>query len=1179
MKPKQGPLKFFKASNLIFVAVLAILLVVLGLVFYVQGRFLEQEILADIQQELAQQSELTKSTFQRRLDQWGNEARFLYSTPPVQGLVRASYNKGVDPNDGTKSEQWKHRLETIFSAFLESSPDIYQARYIGKGAEGKELVRVYREKGNIHIASDSQLQVKGESNYYQQLMNLHPDDLYISDFNLNREYGKVVFPHVPTVRFALPVFYQHQEFFGAVVLNINVSSLFQTIQTNVNSDTNVIVLNAAHQIIDHDNSEFDFLFERDPVAGLLDYYDNITLNGSTAELLRYKKNDRQYFYKDTKVYLAEPSEGRFIRLVNLLPTTILTERIANSRQESLVVFGVVGSILGSALMAFYVYFSRKIFLLEARSEYEAIVNSSTDAIVSVDETLAIVSWNNAAVEIFGISKDEAMGHSIFDLISFSGDCFSEQTLKEIVEQKKSEKFVAEARKHSGSGFSMTLSISCSPVFTKQGGVIGVAITLRDVTEQVATERQIQSLNKSLNSLVDERTKELNIAKDQALAASKAKSEFVANISHEIRTPLNGIFGMLKLVKKEPVTEQQARFISVAENSASILTNLINDLLDLSKIESGNLKVEMTEFDVERTVSDIFVSSAVDIHTKGLSALLDLSGLAERYLMGDPYRVNQIISNLVSNATKFTEQGEIKLTISTTKTAAGKVELKGVVSDTGLGIARENLNHLFDAFTQEDSTITRRYGGTGLGLSISRQLCQAMGGDIDVSSIKGQGSKFSFWFLLDQWKPTPKISHQEPVWRMAKLLIADSNDQWSHIIKKTVARFDLDATCQVVDLATLLSGWEAESVKYQVVLMDEALMTAESVASYITLKEESEPNLPELVMMNTIREDQNDGLSLPQIANITKPIIPQELLAVLEAILLPHRNQATENEEATKNTPAVWEEKHVLLVDDNEINQQVALGIIDEWKLRVSQAFNGQEAIDLLRSATDAPIDLVFMDCQMPVMDGFSATAAIRQGEAGAHNRQIPIIAMTANAMAGDRDRCILAGMNDYMAKPIDAEELAVKLKTWLDPKQHAFSLKPKQVKLETTAEGFKEEWKELLVWDRDALFRRVRQKEARLHVIIDTYMEAQPGRLEQMLEAVKNVDFPRLESLTHALRGSAGTIGGQRVYYLATELELAAKSQSLADVNKLWNSLQLCCAELALLLAEELKFPPKAQES
>ncbi|MBV1874727.1 MAG: response regulator [Gammaproteobacteria bacterium] len=577
------------------------------------------------------------------------------------------------------------------------------------------------------------------------------------------------------------------------------------------------------------------------------------------------------------------------------------------------------------------------------------------------------------------------------------------------------------------------------------GVIGIGIVVsrsRDCAE-------------SLQQRVDERTIELNYAKQEAEAASLAKSEFLASMSHEIRTPMNGVAGMLSLLSKEALNNKQQHYTQTARASADSLISLINDILDVSKVEAGKLDLEVIDFDLYSLFKDLAETMSHRVHDKNLEFILDIDDIKNQMVMGDPGRVRQILTNLVDNAIKFTQQGEIVIRASFND-IDGEHEnryLKCNIIDTGIGLASDKSSHLFESFTQADSSTTREYGGTGLGLSIVKQLCQLMGGNIDVSSALGKGSQFSFSLKLGRsevvFPPIPSID-------MAgiPMLIVDDNHAAIEVmsglleqksIALTVCNSGLECLKQL-EQCTLETG----QCPFKVAILDMKMPNMDGVELAKLIRNNSQYNDMSLVVLTSdgARGDAAFYADTGFAAYLHKPIIAQDLYDTLtvilgdtdtrptvEAMLTHHNIAGLPDNTSTKieqHQLAQCVHKRLLLVEDNAINQLVALGILEDFGFSVDVADNGLAAITALQQTDEtAPYALILMDCQMPIMDGYKATQNIRNGDAGDHNRDIIIVAMTANVMQGDREKCIDSGMNDYLSKPIDEKLLTDCLIKWL----------------------------------------------------------------------------------------------------------------------------------------------------
>jgi signal transduction histidine kinase/CheY-like chemotaxis protein len=562
----------------------------------------------------------------------------------------------------------------------------------------------------------------------------------------------------------------------------------------------------------------------------------------------------------------------------------------------------------------------------------------------------------------------------------------------------------------------------APVFDAAKQQYQIAAILRNIDSLKCAQHQLEKLNVTLEEKVKSRTAELEKATEEALAASKAKSEFVANISHEIRTPMNGVLGMLEMLEEEPLSTQQIQYLHYANTSANSLMTLINDILDFSKIEAGKLDLDSHAFDVVSVCSDLITSMAVQGQKKGLEILFDAHAITQRTVMGDSHRLKQILNNLLSNAFKFTHKGHVSLTVKEQLHSDNTLCLSFVVEDTGIGISKENQSKLFEVFTQEDSSTTRHYGGSGLGLSISRKLAQLMGGDIIVESEKGQGSRFwaSICVTISE---SPKGQHQINLLNDKQVGCALHYDLLASNVE-----LQLETLCQHQrPTITRLSDVSENAFKHlDLLIIDHKhpdFNTVLGLASHYPDK-----HVLILGVMASLKQKQ----TLPgNCTVIAKPVTPDELaykLAVLfndkDAVI--ERKSPDDKERIELDLTA----RSVLIVDDNMINIEVSKAILRDSHVHIESASDGLEAIEVLNNS-DTQFDLILMDCQMPNLNGYDCTKAIRQGKTGPRYQDVVIIAMTASAMAGDREKCLSVGMNDYITKPIKQATLRKKLSMWL----------------------------------------------------------------------------------------------------------------------------------------------------
>jgi PAS domain S-box-containing protein len=663
---------------------------------------------------------------------------------------------------------------------------------------------------------------------------------------------------------------------------------------------------------------------------------------------------------------------------------------------------------------------------------KAIEEASSPVIISDASTEAVTYVNKAFTQLTGYLSSEFVGQNYHALQGADTSLDDIKAIRQAIDEQKPISVTMLNYKKDGSEFHNRLTLN--PIFNDEGEMTHIVGMLFDVTERALTERYLKE------------------AKDRAEESARLKSDFLASMSHEIRTPMNGVLGMLSLLTNTELNTEQLYRVEIAQSSARSLLTLINDILDFSKIEAGKLELEELDFDLTHMLGEFVESVSLQAQEKGLELILDTTQIKHTQVKGDSGRIRQVLTNIVSNAIKFTQQGEIIIKVAIERSLSHGLTLNCLIQDTGIGIPPNKLASLFDSFSQVDASTTRKYGGTGLGLAIVKKLCQLMSGDISVKSQDGNGSIFSFHLQLKEGKSTvrtlPCVNFGE-----LDVLIVDDNqtnrevlqsqlDIWGANVTEAHGGPDALRICR----DRVASG---EQKIFDVALLDMQMPDMNGATLGEKILADPHFNSMKLIMMTSI-DSQYDAAYFASIgfhAYFAKPATASDLFDAINIViddgealrqadpLVTHGylKNLTPAKTESSDLSALAKHNRILLVEDNQINQLVALGTLERESFLADVAGNGIEALHSLKIAVQADAyTLVLMDCQMPEMDGYEATQAIRRGEAGEHNINIPIIAMTANAMTGDREKCLAVGMNDYLSKPLVNDALFEILEKWLN---------------------------------------------------------------------------------------------------------------------------------------------------
>ncbi len=767
-------------------------------------------------------------------------------------------------------------------------------------------------------------------------------------------------------------------------------------------------------------------------------------------------------------------------------------------------------------------------LRESEEKYRDLFENANDLIQSVDENGRFVYVNKEWKQVMGYSDEEVKSLNFTDILEKDQIPHCMELFKKIVAGETVEN--VETVFVTKEGKEIFVSGAINPRI-KDGKFVATRAILRDITESKRAEEDLRR------------------AKEEAEEANRLKSEFLANMSHEIRTPMNAIIGMTDLTLDSEITDEQREYLNIAKESGYALLELIDGILDLSKIEVGRVDLDTIDFDLRATVEGVADTLAARAFTKGLELVCIIPHEAPTFLRGDPGRLRQILMNLGGNAVKFSETGEVVIRMEVKEETLDSATFLFSVTDTGIGIPEDKQGKIFESFAQVDGSVTRKYGGAGLGLSISKRLVELMGGQMGVESQLGEGSRFWFIVTLEKQKEREEIPLTlPPDIRGMRMLVVDDNRTNRTILVKMLESFGCfsESAESGAEALQILKKAVHKERPFDLVLLDMQMPKMDGEKTLRAIKGDSELENVAVVVLTSLgmRGDVAHLEALGCAGYLLKPVKKSQLFDTINSVMSRKKTGKKKRPFPIVTRHTIEEQKRravrILLAEDNPMNQKFAVTLLKKAGYPVDAVGNGRMAIEALKRTA---YDLILMDVQMPEMNGFEATQAIREMEG--EKRHTPIIAMTAHAMKGDRERCLQAGMDDYVSKPIEPQELFETIEKWtksrgLKKDLLPFTLHPSPLEKE----------KDIPVNFETALDRFGGDKKF-FKEMLQEFLEYAPKQLEKLAQAIERGDAKVVEREAHSIKGAAGNLGAKVLADLALQLEILGRTGNLTGAKEI----------------------------
>lgn len=1153
----QSLLAFIKSNY--FQRLLPFTLVLFVLVLCISCGFIVQKYFSNLTDNLNQSQSNALDIIDKEVTQYRRDVLFLANTPAIQDLIKHDSKANKKENNRVNQLQFSERLIDIFKAYMLSKTDVHQVRFISAHNNWQERVKVQRSENGLRSFFKEELQSKGNEPYIKKTLRVGAGNTFASDINLNREYGIIEKPERPVWRFSSPLYDADGSPLGIIIINVSAQPLLSAARKAIPNNTNLYITNADGGYLLHPNNDKSFTFEYFSSQRWQDEFirTDLMYGLNSFNLEGYSSEQGAVFVKRDVFTISQEPEVRELRIYSTASQFLIYKTITYKILGVLLVLIFIGFI--SFIIQYWIWLNDIIRhkdnlnaqLEEQRKKetvrFKGVLESAPDAIFVIDLAGIMQMVNVQAEKMFGYSRHELEGKSIEKLIPKHLNKDYQVRMMEYAKQTESAvidrgvKFLA----LSASGMEFPIEVNLSSIVLDDKTLISASV--RDISERLIAEEKLR------NALRD------------AESATEAKSAFLANTSHEIRTPLNAIIGLGYLLAEEPLTEAQQQLVSKIQISGASLLGIVNDVLDLAKIEADEMVLEEQQVELRELFSEVLGGFAVQAEVKDLEFDFELDPNLPSWVIADNLRLRQILGNLFSNALKFTTIGRISFSAKvlseqglTAKDSIAKdwVKVRLSIKDTGIGISPESQKHLFQPFIQAESGTSRRFGGTGLGLSIVQKLVKMMGGEVGLESTENQGSEFwvDISFKVQTLEAVAALDNQNKT--LFVLIAEDEPADALQLQKMTKAlgwRSELVSNGDEL-IKTYLTRQKNKLRPPDAMIVDWKMPVMDGVSSISALANEiGRENLPVVLMLSahdksTVSQHDHEHLVS---SFLTKPIDSSALFnAVNDVVTLATGNanlvmQSTH----TQAVAAKWlPDVSVLVVDDSSINLIVVSHILEHNGARVQTANSGEEAISLLKDSNNN-YDAVLMDVQMPGIDGLETTQRIRNT---LKLNDLPIIALTAGALVEEKNRALASGMNDFLTKPIDPSKLINILRSQIENYRGQIlaieSLQFESSKTDTwpAITGlnlFKA--KKLLMGDKQLFL-------GTLDLLLEEHKNLALLPNKHIDDAEQSALRLQLASQTHKLRSTSGMIGAEKLQQYAAEAEknLRMKGQSVKEVLK-----------------------------